>query len=132
MLAPLPGYPGYEVDLEGNFYRNGQPRKATYKAKRQGRTKFNLWTPEGKQTKSAARLVLSAKLGRPLMPFEDACHINGDPTDDRMSNLKASDRLNNIIDELESGRIETPPEYLDLAIQRLQKLRSISTEISEG
>ena len=126
MMKPLPGYPGYEVDLEGNIYRDGQPRKATFKNKKQGRAKFNLWTPEGKHTKSRARLVLSAKLGRPLMPYEDACHINGDPTDDRMSNLKASDRLNNIIDELESGRIETSPEYLDLAIERLLKLRSNS------
>lgn len=124
MKYPLPGYPGYEADSEGNIYKNGQPRKATYKNKKQGRAKLNLYVPGGRATKSRARLVLEAKLGRPLMPFEDACHINGDPTDDRMSNLKASDRLNNIIDEIEGGRIETTDEYLDLAIARLEALRS--------
>ena len=40
-----------------------------------------------------------------------------------MVNLKASDRLNNIIDEVELGRIKTTTEYLDLAIQRLEELR---------
>ncbi len=74
-------------------------------------------------TKALARVVLTAKLGKELEPYEDACHINNDPTDDRMVNLKAADRLNNIIDEIEAGRIGTSVYYLDLAIERLEELR---------
>ena len=121
-MYPVPDFPGYTVDELGNVYKFGKPRKTTYKNKKQGRARVNLNVNGVRYTKALARLVLSAKLGRKLKPFEDACHINGLPTDDRMVNLKASDRLNNIIDEIELGRIETTAEYLDLAIQRLEEL----------
>lgn len=122
-MYPVPNFPGYTVDELGNVYKFGKPRKATYKDKVQGRAKMNLRVNGVRYTKALARVVLAAKLGRELKPYEDACHINGDPTDDRMVNLKASDRLNNIIDEVESGRVETTADYLDLAIERLQELR---------
>ena len=122
-MYPVPKFPGYTVDELGNVYKFGKPRKATYKTKKGGRRKMNLRMGGITYTKALARVVLSAKLGRELKPYEDACHINGDPTDDRMVNLKASDRLNNIIDEVESGRVETTADYLDLAIERLQELR---------
>ena len=122
-MYPVPNFPGYTVDELGNVYKFGKPRKSTYKRKKGGRGKFNFRVNGVLYTKCLARIVLSAKLGRELKPYEDACHINGDPTDDRMVNLKASDRLNNIIDEVESGRVETTAEYLDLAIERLEELR---------
>ena len=126
-MYPVPNFPGYTVDELGNVYKFGKPRKTTYKKKRGGRAKMNLLVNGVRYTKVLARIVLSAKLGRELKPYEDACHINGDPTDDRMVNLKASDRLNNIIDEVESGRVETTADYLDLAIERLQELRKKMT-----
>ena len=122
-MYPIPNFPGYTVDELGNVYKFGEPRKPTYKKHKQGRAKMNLVVNGVRYTKALARLVLSAKLGRELESFEDACHINGDPSDDRMVNLKASDRLNNIIDEVESDRIETTVDYLDLAIERLKELR---------
>ena len=125
-MHPIPNFPGYTVDELGNVYKNGKPRKPTYKPN-SVRKRMNLNVSGVKYTKALARLVLSAKIGRELEPFEDACHINGDPSDDRMVNLKVSDRLNNIIDEVESGRIKTNAEYLDLAIERLLKLREKMT-----
>ncbi len=122
-MHPVPNFPGYTVDELGNVYKFDKPRKATYKTKRGSRGKMKLRMDGITYHKILARVVLSAKLGRELKPYEDACHINGDPTDDRMVNLKASDRLNNIIDEVESGRVETTADYLDLAIERLQELR---------
>ena len=123
-MHPLPGWPEYAVDLKGNIFKHGQLRKPTYKSKAGGRAKINLCRSGYRATKTRARVVLEAKLGRKLEPFEDACHINGDPSDDRMENLKAADRLNNIIDEVELGRIGTTPEYIALAIKRLQDLQS--------
>ena len=122
-MYPVPNFPGYTVDELGNVYKFGKPRKATYKTKRGGRGKMNLSVNGVRYTKALARIVLSAKLGRELKPYDDACHINSDPTDDRMVNLKAGDRLNNTIDEIESGRIKTSADYLDLAIERLEELR---------
>ena len=120
----IPGFPGYTVDTQGIVYNKlGKVRKPGYKDKRKLRHKITLSVNGRALTKALARIVLSAKLGRELKPYEDACHINGNPLDDRMVNLKASDRLNNIIDEIELGRIDTTNEYLDRAIQRLQALK---------
>jgi hypothetical protein len=122
-MYPVPNFPGYTVDELGNVYKFGKLRKPTFKSKTERkRAKMNLSVNGVRYTKALARIVLSAKLGRELKSYEDACHINGDPSDDRMVNLKAADRLNNIIDEIESGRIETTEEYRDLAVKRLLAL----------
>ena len=67
--------------------------------------------------------MLSAKLGRTLEPWEEACHVNGNHADNHMDNLEVGCRLNNIIDELEAGRMHTSVEQIDRAMQRLQALR---------
>ena len=123
----IPGFPGYTVDTQGIVYnKSGKVRKPGYKDKRKLRHKITLSVNGRALTKALARIVLSAKLGRELKPYEDACHVNGNPLDDRMVNLKVSDRLNNIIDEIELGRIDTTNEYLDQAIQRLQTLKKMT------
>ena len=123
-MYPVPDFPGYTADEQGNVYnKHGKVRKPGYKDKRKLRYKIRLSVNGCASTKALARIVLSAKLGRELKPYEDACHINGNPLDDSMVNLKVSDRLNNIIDEIELGRIQTTEEYLNQAIQRLQALK---------
>jgi hypothetical protein len=123
-MYPVPDFPGYTADEQGNVYnKHGKVRKPGYKDKRKLRYKIRLSVNGCTSTKALARIVLSAKLGRELKPYEDACHINGNPLDDSMVNLKVSDRLNNIIDEIELGRIQTTEEYLNQAIQRLQALK---------
>ena len=122
-MYPVPNFPGYTVDEQGNVYnKHGSILKPFKKDKTSKRLKIKLCINGCKSTIALARVVLAAKLGRELQPYEDACHINGDPSDDRMVNLKAADRLNNIIDEIESGRIETTEEYRDLAVKRLLAL----------
>jgi uncharacterized membrane protein YjjP (DUF1212 family) len=122
-MYPVPNFPGYTVDEQGNVYnKNGSVLKPYKKDKTSKRLKLHLSVNGCKTAIALARIVLSAKLGRELESFEDACHINGDPSDDRMVNLKAADRLNNIIDDIESGRIETTEEYRDLAVKRLLAL----------
>lgn len=123
----------YVCDEEGEIYSTSTRKRLakTFKDRKQGRARINLINDNGKRaTKAVSRIVLSAKLGRELESWEDACHINGVPTDDRMSNLKASDRINNIIDELELGRLSSSVEYLELAICRLKQLLSTHLTIS--
>ena len=126
-MYPVPDFPGYTADEQGNVYnKHGKVRKPGYKDKRKLRYKIRLSVNGCASNKALARIVLSAKLGRELKPYEDACHINGNPLDDSMVNLKVSDRLNNIIDEIELGRIQTTEEYLNQAIQRLQALKKMT------
>ena len=116
--------------------KTGKIRKPTYKgasaeSKAKGRAKYNnvqyTWTVGRGATVARARLVLMAKLGRPLEPWEDACHIDGDPANDSMGNLEAKSRLRNIIDEYKLGRLpELPNSEIDKTIAELQSLKKIT------
>lgn len=97
--------------------------KPRFKSRRRRRTKIDFYVQGKAYPRYVSRMVLSAKLRRPLQNFEDACHINGDSLNNNMSNLQAGDRLNNIIDDLELGRLSTSRYYVDRAIARLENLR---------
>ena len=122
-MYQVPNFPDYSVNELGEvFNKYGQKRQAYTKDKTSKRLRIRLSFNGCAKTLSLSRVILSAKLCRDLEDFEEACHINGDPGDNRMCNLKAADRLNNIIDEIELGRIETTAEYRDLAVKRLLAL----------
>jgi hypothetical protein len=124
-------YAPFEANEAGQIRnpRTDRILQPTYKYKvSDTRKRFHAsWTVDGVKsqiTTSWARLILSAKLGRPLLSWEDACHVNGDNGDDRMENLEAKSRLRNIIDEYKIGRLpELPNEEIDKAIAELQALK---------
>ena len=70
----------------------------------------------------AARIALECYLNRSLKSWEHCCHINGEPTDNSISNLRASDIINNAIDEIDLKRQSTDLENLLLARERLSTL----------
>jgi|TARA_R100000482_G_scaffold121107_1_gene66959 hypothetical protein len=126
---PIPNTP-FEANEAGQIRNPNTNRvlKCGYKDKRRTRKKFHSkWVKNGityKINTAVARVVLTAKLGRPLLSWEDACHINGDNTDDRMENLEAKSRLRNIIDEYKIGRLHPiPNEEIDKAIKDLVSLK---------
>jgi len=126
---PIPNTP-FEANEAGQIRNSNTNRvlKSFYKDKRKTRKKFrSQWVENGitcQINTALARVVLTAKLGRPLLPWEDACHINGDNTDDRMENLEAKSRLRNIIDEYKIGRLHPiPNEEIDKAIKALMSLK---------
>ena len=49
--------------------------------------------------------------------------MDGDHTNNCMSNLQLGDRINNVIDDYVLGHREASLEYLDVAIDRLMALR---------
>ncbi len=129
MWYKIPGYTSIECDENGQIRssKTHKLRKLTRKTGppgQVGRTYLNIRdTGKPHVKRYVARLVLSAKLGRELEPWEEACHGNGDHSDNSMSNLNVGCRLNNIIDDIELGRVKTSPQELERAIERLLKLR---------
>jgi len=124
----VPGFPKILCNELGEFFQtNLKPRSKTYKDSKQGsRAKLNTYRNDGSRaTVSVARLVLMAKLERTLEPWEEACHIDGNPTNDSMNNLEAKSRLRNIIDEYKLSRLpKLPNDEIDKAIAELQALKS--------
>ena len=126
----VPGFTSIEVNEQGEVRssKTHKLRKLQNKCSRKSGDRKRTWLDvrdPGKPRKKpyVARLVLSAKLGRTLEPWEDTRHMDGDPYNNRMDNLEAGCRLNNILDEIEAGRIHTSVEQIDIAMQRLQALR---------
>ena len=125
----VPGFSSIECDEQGNIRstRTKKLRKLQQKSGRPGQ-KTRYWIdvrdPDKPRKKGyISRLVLAAKLGRELKQWEEACHINGNHGDNRMDNLEVGCRLNNILDDIESGRLHTSTEQIDKAIKRLQTLK---------
>ena len=126
----VPGFTSIECDEQGNI-RSTRTHKLRKLQKRCGKPgqKTRYWIDvrdpgQCRKKPYVSRLVLAAKLGRQLEQWEEACHINGNHSDNRMDNLEVGCRLNNIIDDLETGRLKTSVKQIDRAIQRLEALRS--------
>ena len=131
---PVPDFPGYFALEDGSIvsYKRGKrilltlhPQEDRYdKSGRRRASRRPLFNGNVRKTHYDHTIVLAAKLGRWLEPWEEVRHKDGDWRNNRMDNLEPGDHLNNIIDDLEIGKRETSLEYLDEAIARLMDLRA--------
>jgi hypothetical protein len=131
LWLPIPGFSQYEASSDG-LVRNketGLIRKSyagTGKGKDLLRRRIDLMLSPGVRKKLVlARVILSAKLGRPLQPYEQARHIDGDPSNDCMQNLSVGCAINNVIDNVARGTFSTSVEQIDIAIERLTDLKHV-------
>jgi hypothetical protein len=75
-------------------------------------------------------VVLTAFVG-PRPERNDACHGNGDPLDDRLSNLRWGTRKDNVADTIKHGRL---PKGEDCSFAKLtvEQVLAIRAEYSPG
>jgi hypothetical protein len=112
VYAPIPGFLGYEVGTDGNVWSwRGPGGKVTErhllipKTTKKGykivtlRSKLN-----GNRRFFVHRLVLLAFIG-PCPGGMECCHWNGDPADNRLSNLRWDTHKANCADTVRNGRI---------------------------
>ena len=128
---PVPGYEGYFATESGDIISyKGKQRRVLKQSLLGGlrgqpcRRRLGVQLARNKTayTVRAHRVVLSAKLGRKLEDWEQACHIDGNCTNNRMDNLQVGCFVNNAIDCLENGNRKSSPYQIQRAIERLQKL----------
>ena len=140
---PIPDYEGlYEVSDRGRVRsldrlvtdRDGR-RTRRFRGRilrpqpnaRSGRLAVTLHRPGHSQQEYVYRLVLLAFVG-PAPDGAEACHGNGDPTDDRLSNLRWDTRRENNLDRVRHGthhnanRTHCPQGHL-LAAPNLNRTR---------
>jgi len=130
---PIPGFEDYTITETGIVYSY---RRGTKKELKRGhsltwsRRKIYHVTlcrtaEDGTMEKKnfrIPRLLLMAKLDRPLESWEQARHLDGNHDNNVMSNLAPGCFVLNAIDDIENGTRQTSPEYIKQAIQRLEAL----------
>jgi hypothetical protein len=109
----IDGFPGYCVGSNGSIWSrwfgrgmhsflswDWRPRKQMHG--RYGRLRVTL-SREGRHcVRYVHRLVIESFFG-PCPPGREACHNNGDHTDNRLSNLRWDTHANNVLDQFRHG-----------------------------
>ena len=126
---PIPGFSNYKATACGNIisHKGKSPRVMKQKPQKNARCRkqVRLTDDNGERRSPVShRVILSAKLGRELEPWEQVRHRNGDRNDNRMGNLVPGCAILNMIDDIENGTRETNADYLDQAIARLISIRA--------
>jgi hypothetical protein len=106
-VAPVPGYPGYFITTHGEVLgkrrdtRDGLQQDAGERGHRRV-TLYREGSPRSGEHELVHRLVLTAFVRKPRAG-EQACHRNGDPADNRLSNLYWGTQQANWDDRLRHG-----------------------------
>ena len=129
---PVPGFDKYFITADGQVISyHGRSRRILKQTvvKKRGKTrdysyiKLQIPGENRKKTIALPRLMLAAKLGRWLHPWEQARHLDGDCNNNHLDNLAAGCVINNLLDDIENGTRETDAANIDEAIKRLTALR---------
>lgn len=102
-MRPCPGYDGYEVDEFGHVWSRGRPINGWLDKDGYRRVTINL-KGRKKHASGIHRLVLEAFVG----PCPDGCaasHLDGDKTNNMLSNLKWETWSVNNLRRVEHGRL---------------------------
>ena len=128
---PVPGYEGYFATESGDIisYKSGQRKVLKHWLFNKNKTTSRRSCPGVRLykhgtgiSKLLSRVILSARLGRELEDWEQACHLDGNHNNNSMANLQVGCFVNNAIDCLENGGRKSSPSQIRRAIKRLQKL----------
>ena len=131
---PVPDFPKYTVTADGKVYsyhgKGGSRRELRrhFVKKRHSNTRICCYMAlqipgeDKKKHVSLPRLMLAAKMGRWLEPWEHARHLDGNANNHHMDNLAPGCVILNMLDDIENGTRQTSPEYIRQAIQRLEGL----------
>jgi hypothetical protein len=121
-LYDIPGFPMYKATVTGEIisYHYKEPKPLTQKPQKNARCRKQVRLSG--RTFVTHRVILSAKLGRELEPWEQVRHIDGDRNNNHMDNLSVGCAVLNMIDDIENGTRQTSPEYIKQAISRLTQL----------
>lgn len=136
----IAGCPGYRVDIAGDVWscrivghRNGmsstwrklRPRKITG-----GRYQVALHDGTGRVDRLVHHLVLEAFVG-PCPPGMEACHWDGDPSNNALSNLRWDTHQSNMDDKSRHGTVARG-EMIPRAKLTEDIVRSIRDDIRSG
>jgi protein gp37 len=120
--APIPGFRIYEASTHGRV-RGANGVLATSLNPRNGRETVTLWNQGDQKTVPVHRLVLMAHTPSDDSSLE-ACHRNGDKTDNRLANLRWGTRSENQLEKTRHGSRGGPKKINAQVAAQIRKARS--------
>lgn len=131
----VPGFPGYEVGSDGSLWSNKQQKGGVYVQRHPARTKrgyivTQLFNETGPVFKYLHHIVLESFVG-PCPEGCQACHNDGNPSNNAISNLRWDTPLSNHADKKQHG---TDPggERNGRALLTADAVTAIRKKFSEG
>jgi protein gp37 len=125
-VRPVPGYPGYSVSTLGEVFGKRADTRGglAFDIGEQGHRRVTMHrdgSPRSGSRELVHRLVLTA-FARPARHGEQACHRNGDPADNRLSNLHWGTQEDNWQDRVTHGNGRS---YQKLTEDQVSEIRAI-------
>ena len=103
----IPGFSRYAISEDGELisYTRETPRHLKPHIAHHGHLEVNIFNDDGKCVHIGIhRLVLLAHLGLPPTDKPNACHNDGNPSNNHISNLRWDNQKGNIKDALSQGK----------------------------
>lgn len=101
-LRPVHGFPDYVISDDGRVFREFKPAITDL-----GYRRFTLRNRDGLPRKvEVARAVLSTFVEPPPFDKAEAAHLDGDPTNNHVSNLQWKTHIENMADKIRHGRTQ--------------------------
>jgi predicted XRE-type DNA-binding protein len=138
-MKDIPGYKGkYAVDEEGNVYslnhrRSGKCKLMSLKPNDSGHLRVKLYNGDGTyKTLFVHRLVLLTFVGECPEGME-GCHNDGDPTNNRLDNLRWDTKKSNLKDCITHGNYKgfskaNTPKNTRLTLDQVEEIRKLLAE----
>lgn len=134
MTEPVPGFPGYFITREGRLYSfrsfSGriidEARELRPRAQKSGHLLASLQRDGKSHRVFVHRLVLEAFVG-PCPPGHETLHLDGNPTNNNLENLRWGTRLENMADQrrhgvLVAGMRHGQARHSDEVVRRIREL----------
>lgn len=143
----VPGFPGYRVGDDGSVwsrrrgnrwgvhYRGPWKRLKPKRGDRYGHLAVELRSDDGPHSRYVHRLVLGAFVG-PCPPGMECCHGNGNPRDNRLTNLRWDTPSANSADKKAHGTLQDARgernSRAKLSLADVFAIRSLAGKLSSG
>ena len=128
-MRPIPGFTDYFVTRDGQIWKSYGRHLKSQKMKRGGYLRVTLSVNGIKNCILVHRLVLEAFVG-PCPTGMEACHNNGDPSDNRLENLRWDTHLENMKDAVKQGtmkgEIHSRALLTDDKVRAMRYLRNVA------
>ena len=104
-MKQIPGFPDYSITKSGMVWSKSQSEKGRWLKQRKvtgGYIQVVLWRSKRKNPRQVHRLVLKTYVG-PCPSGMECRHLNGNPADNRLKNLKWGTQSENQLDSVRHG-----------------------------